>query len=108
MTKVWDVETVLLALAASVALQSHYAGLLNMYDGGTRRQYSSPGAYIQHLIDVGLIPNRVAQVAPESDRPVEFEVPEHPWASEEGPLHPRLAEPSTPEQLAGSEEANHD
>jgi hypothetical protein len=110
MKKVWDADTVLLALAGSVALQSFYAGMLNMYDGGTRRQYSSPGEYIQHLVDVGLIPNKTAQVAPESDRPVEYEVEEHPWASEEGPLHPRLAEQATPEQPAkpGSEEATHD
>jgi hypothetical protein len=108
MTKVWDAETVMLALAASVGLQSHYAGLLNMYDGGKRRQFSNPDEYIQRLVDIGLIPNKTAQVAPESDRPVEYEVEEHPWASEEGPLHPRLAEQVTPEPATGSEDVSHD
>lgn len=40
------------ALAESVKLQSHYAGLLNMYDGGKRMQFASPRDWMTRLAKV--------------------------------------------------------
>jgi hypothetical protein len=40
------------ALEASVKLQSHYAGLLNQYDGGNRMQFDSPFAWLKRLEEV--------------------------------------------------------
>jgi len=37
------------ALEASVKLQSHYAGLLNQYDGGQRLQFSSSEEWLERL-----------------------------------------------------------
>lgn len=37
------------ALAESVKLQSHYASLLNQYDGGRRLQFSNGDAWIERL-----------------------------------------------------------
>lgn len=44
-----------IALAESVKLQSHYAKLLNMYDGGTRSTFSCFGEWIQRLVETGKI-----------------------------------------------------
>ena len=41
----------MLALIESVKLQSHYASLLNMHDGGKRREFTCPAEWIQRLID---------------------------------------------------------
>jgi hypothetical protein len=41
------------ALDESVKLQSHYALLLNMHDGGKRLQFTSPEKWIERLIVVG-------------------------------------------------------
>ena len=46
----------MLALIESVKLQSHYAGLLNMHDGGERMQFSCPAEWIERLIQCGTIP----------------------------------------------------
>jgi len=40
------------ALAESLKLQSHYAALLNQYDGGERRQFSGVGAWLDRLEQV--------------------------------------------------------
>jgi hypothetical protein len=40
---------VLEALEESVKLQSHYAGLLNQYDGGERRSFADGMAWILRL-----------------------------------------------------------
>jgi len=40
------------ALAESVKLQSHYASLLNMHDGGTRYTFDSPEAWVKRLEEV--------------------------------------------------------
>ena len=45
----------MLALIASVKLQSHYAMILNGYDGGERMQFSSVAAWIERLKKVGTI-----------------------------------------------------
>jgi len=37
------------ALEESVKLQSHYAGLLNQYDGGRRLQFKNAGEWIERL-----------------------------------------------------------
>lgn len=37
------------ALEESVRLQSHYAGLLNMYDNGERREFENAQAWIDRL-----------------------------------------------------------
>ena len=39
----------LIALEKSVSLQSHYAGLLNMWDGGERMKFENAGAWMQRL-----------------------------------------------------------
>lgn len=41
------------ALEESVALQSHYAYLLNAYDEGERRGFASADAWIKRLVEVG-------------------------------------------------------
>lgn len=41
------------ALEESVLLQSHYAGLLNMYDGGKRMEFDSADAWIKRLREIG-------------------------------------------------------
>lgn len=46
----------MLALIESVQLQSHYANLLNMHDGGQRMQFSSVAAWIERLKEAGTIP----------------------------------------------------
>lgn len=48
----------MLALIESVKLQSHYASLLNMHDGGKRREFTCPAEWIQRLIDTGVIQSR--------------------------------------------------
>lgn len=45
----------MLALIESVKLQSHYAELLNMHDGGTRMQFSCAAEWIERLKKVGTI-----------------------------------------------------
>ena len=42
-------DTLRSALRESVKLQSHYAGLLNDYDGGKRRQFVSAEEWIARL-----------------------------------------------------------
>jgi hypothetical protein len=37
------------ALEESIKLQSHYAGILNMYDGGERLQFKDVFEWIQRL-----------------------------------------------------------
>jgi hypothetical protein len=44
--RIKELET---ALRESVKLQSHYAGLLNMHDGGSRMTFASPEAWIERL-----------------------------------------------------------
>ncbi len=41
------------ALEKSVKLQSHYAELLNMYDGGARMQFASADDWIKRLNENG-------------------------------------------------------
>jgi hypothetical protein len=55
-----QVRTLSAALAESVRLQSHYAGLLNTYDGGQRIQFISADEWLERL--AGLSDN-----APERD-----------------------------------------
>lgn len=47
-----------IALRESVALQSHYARLLNGYDGGDRLMFASPAGWIERLVEIGKIPGR--------------------------------------------------
>jgi hypothetical protein len=42
------------ALDNSVALQSHYAGLLNMHDGGQRMVFADAEAWIARLDEPGV------------------------------------------------------
>jgi hypothetical protein len=46
------------ALIESVKLQSHYAGILNDYDGGKRLQFNCPAHWIQRLLETGTIRKR--------------------------------------------------
>jgi hypothetical protein len=49
------IERLRIALRESLRLQSHYAGLLNQYDGGERRTFGSPDEWIARLREVGTI-----------------------------------------------------
>lgn len=42
-----------IALEESVKLQSHYAALLNMHDGGERLQFTTAEEWIEWLIEIG-------------------------------------------------------
>ena len=42
------------ALAASVKLQTHYAELLNMHDGGKRKIFRSADEWIERLARLGM------------------------------------------------------
>jgi len=44
-----------IALRESVKLQSHYAELLNMHDGGCRIGFKDPDAWIARLKETGLL-----------------------------------------------------
>ena len=44
-----------LALKESLKLQSHYANLLNMYDGGKRRGFLTVDSWIERLKETGTI-----------------------------------------------------
>lgn len=55
MSKEEGVIKLQIALTKSVELQSHYAGLLNMYDGGERKQFASAEEWIQRLEKIGEI-----------------------------------------------------
>ncbi len=44
------------ALAESVKLQSHYAMLLNAYDGGKRLQFTGPTAWMARLEELNHLP----------------------------------------------------
>jgi hypothetical protein len=45
-----------IALEESVKLQSHYADLLNMHDGGERMIFKSAAEWIERLREIGKIP----------------------------------------------------
>lgn len=45
-----------IALVESVQLQSHYAKLLNMHDGGERRTFSCIAEWVERLRETGTIP----------------------------------------------------
>jgi hypothetical protein len=45
-----------IALEESVKLQSHYAGILNAYDGGERMQFSGAEEWLDRLKETGTIP----------------------------------------------------
>ena len=42
---------IMIALEESIKLQSHYAGLLNMYDGGKRLQFADADEWIKRLAE---------------------------------------------------------
>lgn len=44
------------ALEESIKLQSHYARLLNMYDGGDRLSFPNAEAWIRRLVECGKLP----------------------------------------------------
>lgn len=48
-------ENLEIALKESVKLQSHYAELLNIYDGGERMTFDSPEEWISRLREVKVI-----------------------------------------------------
>ncbi len=54
----------MLALIESVKLQSHYAMLLNMHDGGERKQFSCPAEWIERLKVCGQILSPVPSCPP--------------------------------------------
>ena len=51
-------EELRLALEASIKLQSHYAKLLNMHDGGQRQPFENADAWIARLRETGKLPKR--------------------------------------------------
>jgi hypothetical protein len=48
-----EAEKLRVALEKSVKLQSHYAVLLNIYDGGERIQFADADAWIKRLHETG-------------------------------------------------------
>ena len=48
-----EVERLKAGLDKSVRLQSHYAGLLNMHDGGKRMQFATADAWLDRLMALG-------------------------------------------------------
>lgn len=53
--KVADIRQLMIALEESVKLQSHYAELLNMYDGGKRMKFDHVTDWINRLKETGTI-----------------------------------------------------
>jgi hypothetical protein len=53
-----EVSRLTTALEASVRLQSHYAGLLNIYDQGQRMQFKSVEAWLKRLEKTGTLERR--------------------------------------------------
>ena len=49
------VRVLMVALEESVKLQSHYAALLNMHDGGGRRQFAHATDWIARLLETKTI-----------------------------------------------------
>jgi hypothetical protein len=56
-----------IALEESIKLQSHYARLLNMHDGGKRSAFKDAAAWIGRLRVTGTLPNAPAQRPPAKD-----------------------------------------
>jgi hypothetical protein len=55
-----DIQPLLrIALEESVKLQSHYAQMLNVYDGGDRMTFRDGDAWITRLIAIGKIPTQL-------------------------------------------------
>lgn len=50
-----DRDRLRVALEESLKLQSHYAELLNMHDGGERRRFASVEEYLQRLVEIGTL-----------------------------------------------------
>lgn len=44
-----------IALNESLKLQSHYARLLNQYDGGKRKTFPTVDKWIERLVEIGTI-----------------------------------------------------
>jgi hypothetical protein len=53
---VWEAEDLRIALEESLRLQSHYAELLNMHDGGRRIGFKDVDAWIARLRETGTLP----------------------------------------------------
>ena len=53
-------EELLIALEQSVKLQSHYASLLNLHDGGRRVGFQDAQAWIDRLRETGTLPAAAA------------------------------------------------
>jgi len=53
-----SIDELRLALEESVKLQSHYANLLNIHDGGHRVGFANADAWIQRLRDTGTLPKK--------------------------------------------------
>jgi hypothetical protein len=49
------IESLRVALRESLRLQSHYAELLNVSDGGERRIFRSPDEWMERLREVGML-----------------------------------------------------
>ena len=60
-TRSASLDEVRAALEESVKLQSHYAHLLNMYDGGQRRGFASADAWIARIRAVKAMQNTQAE-----------------------------------------------
>lgn len=60
-------EQIVIALQHLVKLQSHYAHLLNMYDGGHRMEFESAEHWMQRLEDVGDLEQFLQTQTPKKD-----------------------------------------
>jgi len=68
------IKEIEIALKESLKLQSHYATILNQYDGGKRIVFNSPEEWIERLRKVGMIQQgnsmNIDNICPECGRPM--------------------------------------
>lgn len=65
-------EKLKIALEKSICLQSHYATLLNQYDGGERLVFKTVDEWIKRLEEIGELPSNKSV---EADRAAECDCP---------------------------------
>jgi len=54
-----ELNVLYIALQESLELQTHYAKLLNMHDGGSRQVFSSPESWVSRLKEVGTVRDEI-------------------------------------------------
>lgn len=67
-----EIDRLWKALTESVKLQTHYAGILNQYDGGQRMQFYSTEAWLERLR--GLVQHMVGEYVADYTMPTQAEI----------------------------------